>query len=60
MTIKALNFEFQFIHFGNTTVEKSSYYFKLNDKNWELIKDTPDLEKTFAESVHLYLEKDSK
>jgi len=51
-------FEFQFIHFGNTTVEKSSYYFAMKNEQWELIKDTPNLEKTFAESVHLYLEQD--
>lgn len=51
-------FEFQFIHFGNTTVEKSSYYFAMKDGQWKLIKDTPNLEKTFAESVHLYLEQE--
>ncbi len=47
--------EFQFVSFGQYTLEKSLFYFKNKGGIWKKIKETSDLEKVFAESVDKYI-----
>jgi len=50
--------EFQFISFGNYTLERSKYYYKKTYQNgWMKIEETPDLEREFAASVVQYIER---
>jgi len=49
--------EFQFLSFGNYTLERSSFYFTNTDKSgWAKIEETPDLEREFAASIVRYLD----
>lgn len=47
--------EFQFIHFGTTTLEKSSFYFEKIENEWILIEEKSDLENVYVESICDYL-----
>ncbi len=48
--------EFQFVSFGNYTIEKSSYYYtRDSDGRWVRITEDPDLEREFAQSVIEYI-----
>lgn len=47
--------EFQFLYFGTTTLEKSTFYFyKLNDE-WFIKDESSNLEKVYVESIIDYL-----
>ncbi len=49
--------EFQFLSFGNYTLERSEFYFTRNvDSGWTKVEETPDLEREFVSSVVRYLE----
>jgi hypothetical protein len=50
-------FEFQFLRFGQLTLEKSSYYFQKQADKWVLVHETPILEREVALSVAEYIEK---
>jgi glutathione synthase/RimK-type ligase-like ATP-grasp enzyme len=47
--------EFQFVHFGNYTLEKSSFHFQFNDNKWNIIEEQVILEKEFANAIHNYI-----
>lgn len=48
--------EFQALHFGQNVIIKTEGYFRKQDtKNWEFIKEKPDLEKIFAVTYVSYL-----
>ncbi|MEA2112577.1 MAG: hypothetical protein U9P50_01220 [Patescibacteria group bacterium] len=46
--------EFQFVSFGQLTLEKSDFYFKKSD-SWQKIDSKSDLEETFVDSVDKYI-----
>ena len=49
--------EFQFISFGNYTLERSKFCFSRTDENsWIKIDETPDLEREFVASVVRYID----
>jgi hypothetical protein len=49
--------EFQFLSFGNYTLERSSFYFSHTDeKGWVKIEQTPDLERELVASVVHYID----
>lgn len=48
-------FEFQFINFGTTTLEKSPFYFEKINNNWELKEDNSVLEDVYAYSIINFL-----
>ncbi len=51
-------FEFQFLSFGQYTLEKSKFFYSLDDDGgWKKINETPDLEKEIATSVVDYINK---
>ena len=53
--------EFQFVNFGNYTLERSSFYFTCNEKNnWVKIEEPPDLEREFVASVVQYIDANFK
>ena len=53
--------EFQFLCFGNYTLERSSFYFTKNaDSKWVIINEVPDLEREFVTSVVRYIEQGGK
>jgi glutathione synthase/RimK-type ligase-like ATP-grasp enzyme len=43
--------EFQFLYFGTTTLEKSTFYFEKINNNWQLIEEHSDLEKNYVNSI---------
>lgn len=43
--------EFQFVHFGAYTLEKSPFYFQQKDGAWQIVNETSVLEHEFADSV---------
>jgi glutathione synthase/RimK-type ligase-like ATP-grasp enzyme len=47
--------EFQFLHFGTTTLEKSPHYYQLEGSEWKLIKGKSELEQIFVDSIVDYL-----
>lgn len=49
--------EFQFLSFGQYTLEKSKFYFTKKYDKWEKINKQSTLEKQFAESISLYIKK---
>ncbi|PIQ66652.1 MAG: hypothetical protein COV96_00330 [Candidatus Zambryskibacteria bacterium CG11_big_fil_rev_8_21_14_0_20_42_18] len=49
-------FEFQFLSFGQYTLEKSSFYYCLRDGKWQKEYEKPDLEREIAESVSQFIE----
>jgi len=49
--------EFQFISFGNYTLERSEFYFtRKGGSGWEKVEEIPDLEREFVSSVVRYLD----
>jgi len=50
-------FEFQFISFGQYTLEKSSFFYHLKNKKWNKIFEKPDLEREIATSVTKFIKK---
>jgi hypothetical protein len=49
--------EFQFLSFGNYTLERSEFYFtRKDDSGWMKVKEIPDLEREFVSSVVRYLD----
>jgi hypothetical protein len=49
--------EFQFLSFGNYTLERSNSYFTRTDENdWTKIEEIPDLEREFVASVVRYID----
>jgi len=51
-------FEFQFLSFGQYTLEKSQFYYQLGKEGkWEREYEIPDLEKEIATSVSTYIKK---
>lgn len=49
--------EFQFVHFGNYTLEHSSFHYHFEDGKWNLIEEKVILEEKFAESIHNFIVK---
>lgn len=49
--------EFQFVHFGNFTLEHAPFHFNYNDGNWKTIDQKVVLEEKFAESIHKFITK---
>lgn len=49
-------FEFQFVSFGTTTLERSTFHFQRSGADWDRVEGKADLEDVFAESVVRYLE----
>ncbi|MCE5348294.1 MAG: hypothetical protein LLG13_18665 [Bacteroidales bacterium] len=49
-------FEFQFINFGTTTIEKAPFFFKNESKKWIIVDQKSDLEETYVNSIVSYLE----
>ena len=50
-------FEFQFLSFGQYTLEKSKFYYQLRSGNWDKINEIPDLEREIAGSVVAYIKR---
>ena len=48
-------FEFQFLSFGQDTLEKSSFYYHLSDGKWQKEFEKPDLEREIATSVSQFI-----
>jgi len=47
--------EFQFVHFGGYTLEKSDFYFMQQDHCWEIVDRKSVLEEEFARSIFRYI-----
>jgi glutathione synthase/RimK-type ligase-like ATP-grasp enzyme len=47
--------EFQFVTFGTKTLENSDHFYKIEDGNWRIFEEKPDLEKEFASSYVMYM-----
>ena len=47
--------EFQFISFGQYTLEKSNFYFMKKNDRWLKIDGKSDLEKTFSNAIDEYI-----
>lgn len=43
--------EFQFLHFGTTTIEKSKFHFIKTNSRWSCIDGESDLEETYVQSI---------
>ena len=43
--------EFQFLYFGTTTLEKSTFYFEKINNIWQLVMEKSDLEETYVNSI---------
>lgn len=52
-------FEFQFLSFGQYTLEKSHFYYHLKNGEWQKQFEEPDLEREIATSVSEYIRKHS-
>ncbi len=50
-------FEFQFLSFGQYTLEKSKFYYQLRNGNWDKISEMPDLEREIAGSTVAYIDR---
>jgi hypothetical protein len=48
--------EFQMIHLGPYTLQRSDYYFLWKDNKWECINEKSDLEEEFTRSIYEYIE----
>ncbi len=53
-------FEFQFLSFGQYTLEKSKFFYSYNDKKWTKTFEQPDLEREIASSVTSYINRNSQ
>lgn len=49
--------EFQFVHFGNYTLEKSPFHFHYEKNGWKTIDMRVVLEEKFADSIHQFIQK---
>lgn len=49
-------FEFQFLYFGTTTLEKSSFYFIKKENSWQIIHENSDLEEVYVYSIINFFE----
>jgi len=49
--------EFQFLSFGNYTIENSKHYFTRCDNGWDIVEEEPLLEREFVNSVVAYITK---
>jgi len=47
--------EFQFLHFGTTTLEKAPHYFEKRNGKWDIIREKSNLEDVYSLSVHDYI-----
>ncbi|HHY21024.1 MAG TPA: hypothetical protein GX525_03890 [Bacilli bacterium] len=47
--------EFQFLHFGTSTLENSTYYYTETQNGWEKIEEKPFLEREYARAIAEYL-----
>ena len=47
--------EFQFVHFGTYTAEKSSFYFQKTRGNWETVEERIVIETVFAKALHWFI-----
>ena len=52
-------FEFQFLSFGQYTLEKSFFYYRLSDGKWQKEFEKPDLEREIATSVSQFIKHNS-
>lgn len=50
-------FEFQFLSFGQYTLEKSRFNYQLFDGTWQKVIETPDLEREIANSAASYIKR---
>lgn len=50
-------FEFQFISFGQYTLEKSKYFYTYDNSEWKKVFEKPDLEREMATSVIKFIKK---
>ena len=50
-------FEFQFISFGQYTLEKSKFFYHQNNSEWKKVFEEPDLEREVAISVTKFIKK---
>lgn len=50
-------FEFQFLSFGQYTLEKSKFFYRLEDKDWIKVFEEPDLEREISISVMKFINK---
>ena len=48
--------EFQFVHFGTYTAEKSPFHFQKVFDNWEIVEERVVIETEFAKSLHWFIE----
>lgn len=53
---KVILWEFQFLYFGTSTLEKSPYYYKEKNGNWEQKFEKSVLENIYAYSIASYIE----
>jgi hypothetical protein len=49
--------EFQFLHFGNYTLEKSEFCYTHSPNGWEQLREAPDLEREVAASIVSFIQK---
>lgn len=52
--------EFQFISFGNYTLEKSECYYRHGPDGWEQLREVPDLEREVAASLVSFIERQAE
>lgn len=50
-------FEFQFISFGQYTLEKSKFFYCFEDEKWNKVFERPDLEREIATSITRFIKK---
>ncbi len=48
--------EFQAIHFGTATIERSPFYFELNDNTWNIVHEKSILEREYAYSIVKFID----
>ena len=48
-------FEFQFLSFGQYTLEKSGFFYRFENNSWSKVSERPDLEREIAASVAWYI-----
>lgn len=48
--------EFQFVHFGTYTAEKSPFHFQKTKDNWEIVEERIVIETEFAKALHRFIE----
>lgn len=51
--------EFQFVHFGTYTAEKSPFHFQKTKDNWEIVEERIVIETEFAKALHWFIESHS-